>query len=111
MKRKLESIKYKTISKQLVLKKLPIRYFTRTELNKKTKRSLITLCLEYQRVIISLVKVRLNGVGKRITKRKALPYNGRIDKRRKKKRKFSRKQLAAQRLFAKRARAGTLRRR
>ena len=42
-------------------------------------------------------------------KRKALPYNGRIDKRRKKKRKFSRKQLAAQRLFAKRARAGTLR--
>ena len=111
MKRKLESIKYKTISKQLVLKKLPIRYFTRTELNKKTKRSLITLCLEYQRVIISLVKVRLNGVGKRIIKRKALPYNGRIDKRRKKKRKFSRKQLAAQRLFAKRARAGTLRKR
>ena len=41
---------------------------------------------------------------KRITKRKALP-------RRKTKRKFSRKQLAAQRLFAKRARAGTLRRR
>ena len=31
--------------------------------------------------------------------------------RRKKKRKFSRKQLAAQRLFAKRARAGTLKRR
>ena len=47
----------------------------------------------------------------RVTKRKALPYNGRIDKRRKKKRKFSRKQLAAQRLFAKRARAGTLKRR
>jgi len=44
-------------------------------------------------------------------KQKALPYNGPIDKRRKKKRKFSRKQLAAQRLFAKRARAGTLRRR
>ena len=44
-------------------------------------------------------------------RQKALPYNGRIDKRRKKKRKFSRKQLAAQRLFAKRARAGTLRRR
>ena len=47
----------------------------------------------------------------RVTKRKALPYNGRIDKRRKKKRKFSRKQLAAQRLFAKRAKAGTLKRR
>ena len=44
-------------------------------------------------------------------KRKALPYNGRIDKRRKKKRKFSRKQLAAQRLFAKRSRAGSLRKR
>ena len=40
----------------------------------------------------------------RVTKRKALP-------RRKTKRKFSRKQLAAQRLFAKRARAGTLKRR
>ena len=37
-------------------------------------------------------------------KRKALP-------RRKTKRKFSRKQLAAQRLFTKRARAGTLKRR
>ena len=47
----------------------------------------------------------------KVIKRKALPYNGRIDKRRKKKRKFSRKQLAAQRLFAKRARAGTLRKR
>ena len=40
----------------------------------------------------------------RVTKRKALP-------RRKTKRKFSRKQLAAQRLFTKRARAGTLKRR
>tara|TARA_B100000809_G_scaffold167495_1_gene164856 strand:- start:101 stop:421 length:321 start_codon:yes stop_codon:yes gene_type:complete len=38
-------------------------------------------------------------------KRKALP-----GPKRKTKRKFSRKQLAAQRLFAKRARAGTLRR-
>ena len=47
----------------------------------------------------------------KVIKRKALPYNGRIDKRRKTKRKFSRKQLAAQRLFAKRARAGTLKRR
>ena len=39
----------------------------------------------------------------RTIRQKALP-------RRKTKRKFSRKQLAAQRLFAKRARAGTLRR-
>jgi len=35
----------------------------------------------------------------------------RAERKRKPKRKFSRKQLAAQRLFAKRARAGTLRRR
>ena len=55
---------------KLDLKKLPIRYFTRAELNKKTKRSLVTLCLEYQRLIISLVKGKLNRVGKRITKRK-----------------------------------------
>jgi len=57
----------------------------------------------------------------RVRKRKALPdpdyypaeLIGRIDKKpkRKTKRKFSKKQLAAQRLFAKRARAGTLRRR
>jgi len=56
----------------------------------------------------NLTKAKLPAL--RTIKRKALPYNGRIDKRRKKKRKFSRKQLAAQRLFAKRARAGTLRR-
>ena len=55
---------------KLVLKKLPIRYFTRAELNKKTKRSLVTLCLEYQRLIISLVKGKLKRVGKRITERK-----------------------------------------
>ena len=42
----------------------------------------------------------------KVIKRKALPRP-----KRKTKRKFSRKQLAAQRLFAKRARAGTLRRR
>ena len=42
----------------------------------------------------------------KVTKRKALPRP-----KRKTKRKFSRKQLAAQRLFAKRAKAGTLKRR
>jgi len=56
---------------KLVLQKLPIRVFTRIELNKKTKRSLVTLCLEYQRVIIRLVKLKLTKVGKRITKRKS----------------------------------------
>ena len=59
-------------------------------------------------VCYNITKSKLPAL--RTIKRKALPYNGRIDKRRKKKRKFSRKQLAAQRLFAKRARAGTLRR-
>ena len=44
-------------------------------------------------------------------KRRALPYTRVSRTARKKKRKFSRKQLAAQRLFAKRARAGTLKRR
>ena len=42
---------------------------------------------------------------------KKLKFTEEIPSRRKTKRKFSRKQLAAQRLFAKRARAGTLRRR
>jgi len=56
---------------KLVLQRLPIRVFSRIELNKKTKRSLVTLCLEYQRVIIRLVKLKLNKVGKRITKRKS----------------------------------------
>ena len=60
------------MSKQKLLKlqRLPIRVFSRAELNKKTKRSLVTLCLEYQRVIIRIVKLKLKKVGKRITKRK-----------------------------------------
>ena len=55
---------------KLVLQRLPIRVFSRAELNKKTKRSLVTLCLEYQRIIIRIVKLKLKKVGKRITKRK-----------------------------------------
>jgi nucleotidyltransferase/DNA polymerase involved in DNA repair len=55
---------------KLVLSKLPMRYFTRAELNKKTKRSLITLYLELQRVVVKLVKLKVKGVGKRLTKRK-----------------------------------------
>ena len=53
-----------------VLKKLPMRYFTRADLNKKSKRALITLYLELQRIVVKLVKVRVKRVGKRITKRK-----------------------------------------
>ena len=55
---------------KLVLRKLPMRYFTRADLNKKSKRALITLYLELQRVVVKLVKVRVKGIGKRITKRK-----------------------------------------
>ena len=54
------------------------------------------------RLAYNLTKAKLPRL--RVTKRKALP-------KRKTKRKFSRKQLAAQRLFAKRSRAGTLRKR
>ena len=52
----------------------------------------------------NLTKAKLPAL--KVIKRKALPRP-----KRKTKRKFSRKQLAAQRLFAKRARAGTLKRR
>ena len=58
-------------TKLLKLQRLPIRIFTRTQLNKKSKRAVVTLCLEYQRVIIRLVKLKLKKVGKRITKRKS----------------------------------------
>ena len=51
--------------------------------------------------VVNLSKVKRK---RRTIRQKALP-------KRKTKRKFSRKQLAAQRLFAKRARAGTLRKR
>ena len=56
------------------------------------------------RLAYTLTKATLPRL--RVTKRKALPRP-----KRKTKRKFSRKQRAAQRLFAKRARAGTLRKR
>ena len=79
---------------------------TTKQLNKMTKKGLIRLVIKLEKFIVSAVyqmyKAKLPRL--RVTKRKALP-------KRKTKRKFSRKQLAAQRLFAKRARAGTLKRR
>ena len=62
------------------------------------KKKLAMLCYE-------MTKSKLP----RLTTTKRIALNGRIGH--KAKRKFSKKQLAAQRLFAKRARAGTLRRR
>ena len=70
-----------------------IRKITKS-LRSMPKKKLAMLCYE-------MTKSKLPRL--RTTKQKALP-------KRKTKRKFSAKQLAAQRLFAKRARAGTLRR-
>ena len=102
---KLMSLKqYKKMSKTALMRKI-----TKT-LRTMPKAKLALLCY-------NLTKSKLPRL--RVTKRKALPkdtfeYEG--VKRgktvfRKKKRKFSAKQLKAQRLFAKRAKAGTLRRR
>jgi len=71
-----------------------IRKITKS-LRSMPKKKLAMLCYE-------MTKSKLPKL--RTIKQKALP-------KRKTKRKFSKKQLAAQRLFAKRARAGTLRRR
>ena len=87
---KLMSLKqYMKMSKPALIRKI-----TKT-LRAMPKAKLARLCY-------NITKSKLPRL--RVTKRKALP-------RRKTKRKFSRKQLAAQRLFAKRARAGTLRKR
>jgi len=79
---------------------------TTKQLNKMTKKGLIRLVVKLEKFIVKaayqMYKSQLPRL--RTIKQKALP-------KRKTKRKFSRKQLAAQRLFAKRARAGTLRRR
>jgi len=90
------------------LKKLGVNPHIHTikQLNKMTKKGLIRLVVKLEKFILSAVyqmyKSKLPRL--RTIRQKALP-------KRKTKRKFSRKQLAAQRLFAKRARAGTLRRR
>jgi len=85
---------------------LPSIKHTDKQLNKMTKKGLIRLVKKLEKILIKIAYQQYKSKLPRLrtTKRKALP-------RRKTKRKFSRKQLAAQRLFAKRARAGTLRRR
>jgi len=88
---KLMSLKqYMNMSKPALIRKI-----TKT-LRMMPKKRLAMVCY-------NLTKSKLPRL--KVTKRKALPRP-----KRKTKRKFSRKQLAAQRLFAKRARAGTLRR-
>jgi len=87
---KLMSLKqYMKMSKPALIRKI-----TKT-LRAMPKKRLAVLCY-------NITKSKLPRL--RTIKRKALP-------KRKTKRKFSAKQLAAQRLFAKRARAGTLRKR
>ena len=85
-----------------------IRKITKT-LRAMPKKRLAVLCYNITKSKLSRLSLSDKQSLKRIKdwdepKRKALP-------KRKTKRKFSRKQLAAQRLFAKRARAGTLKRR
>ena len=79
---------------------------TPAQLKKKSKTYLVKQVLRLEKLIVIITynayKMQLPRL--RTIRQKALP-------KRKTKRKFSRKQLAAQRLFAKRARAGTLKRR
>jgi len=113
---KLMSLKqYMSMSKPALIRKI-----TKT-LRMMPKKRLAVLCYNITKSKLPRLKVR-----------KSLAYNGSISRKRKTlqeiqkerkrfgermaprlkpKRKFSRKQLAAQRLFAKRARAGTLRKR
>ena len=79
------------------------------------KMSKPALIRKITKALRAMPKVKLARLCYNITKSK-LPRLRKITSRqigvkRKTKRKFSRKQLAAQRLFAKRARAGTLRKR
>ena len=94
---------YKKMSKTALMRKI-----TKT-LRAMPKAKLALLCY-------NLTKSKLPRL--KVIKRKSLPYAFRDTRRgksiipkRKAKRKFSKKQLAAQRLFSKRAKAGTLRRR
>ncbi len=81
--------KYMKMSKQALIRKI-------------TKALKVMPKAKLARLCYNITKSKLPRL--RTIKRKALP-------KRKTKRKFSRKQLAAQRLFAKRAKAGTLRKR
>ena len=114
---KLMSLKqYMKMSKPALIRKI-----TKT-LRAMPKKRLAVLCYNITKSKLPLLRQKtkeekLKGIDRWMEERqkeeikrlKALGYKERMPKR-KTKRKFSRKQLAAQRLFAKRARAGTLRR-
>jgi len=101
-----------------------IKFIIKHELKKLPKKRLAVLYYELMKSRLPRLRTNFPATGKlpRLKlKRIGIGKEGRkfgiaaptyeaVRPRRKKKRKFSRKQLAAQRLFAKRARAGTLRR-
>jgi len=83
---------------------------TKQQLNTMTKKGLIRLVVKLEKFIIYHAYQMYKSKLPRLSARSS-PRQKKLTLKRKTKRKFSRKQLAAQRLFAKRARAGTLRRR
>ena len=91
-----------------------IRFITK-QLRKKSRKTLARLAYHMTKAKLPRLKtIKQKALPRRKTKRKfsgPSVVSGFYVPPRKTKRKFSRKQLAAQRLFAKRARAGTLRRR
>ena len=91
-----------------------IRKITKS-LRSMPKKKLAMLCYEMTKSKLPRLRTtKQKALPTRLTKEESRLINARIKRLKKTyktKRKFSRKQLAAQRLFAKRARAGTLRRR
>jgi len=88
-----------------------IRKITNT-IRKMPKKRLAVLCYNITKSKLPRLRtIRQKALPARPKKRRRGLLGQSSDSRRTTKRKFSRKQLAAQRLFAKRARAGTLRRR
>ena len=93
------------------------KLYTKKQIKKMIKTNpdkVVNLFFTYQKILYKIIKDKLLSWGYQPS-REHSPIKlskGKIKfKTRRKKRKFSRKQLAAQRLFAKRARAGTLKRR
>ena len=106
---KLMSLKqYMKMSKAALIRKI-----TKT-LKAMPKKRLAVLCYNITKAKLPRIpygtSVKIRAAPLELSGRQVLK-KGRWTTKRKTKRKFSRKQLAAQRLFAKRARAGTLRRR
>jgi len=90
---------------------------TRAELNKMTSKQKTNLIIGLENFLLSIIFGYYSTLKAKLPRLKVIERRRLSLKRRKRsiftpsKRKFSRKQLAAQRLFAKRARAGTLKRR